>query len=163
MPIMPDMNDSDTRAFNDRWNAIHHNYLEPPLLNDVNAKLAFEPEDREPYEKSKTEALAMVWDAMPPNMVQADKVAAMTRAHAALAQSYMKHGLTQDMQAAALRALSTPVPLLTTLERELLAALKEAAAVIKVWHGPAAWDIYYRASPEMKRINAAIAKAEGRS
>ena len=44
---------------------------------------------------------------------------------------------------------------------ELLEALKEAVAIIEIWHGPQAWDIYNKASPEMKRINAAIAKATG--
>ena len=46
---------------------------------------------------------------------------------------------------------------------ELLEALKKAKDVIRVWHGPIAWDIYDRASPEMTEINAAIANAEGRS
>lgn len=46
---------------------------------------------------------------------------------------------------------------------ELLEALKTAKETIRVWHGPNAWDIYDRASPEMKVINSAISKAEGRS
>lgn len=46
---------------------------------------------------------------------------------------------------------------------DLLAALKTAKEAIRVWHGPNQWDIYDRASPEMKAINSAIAKAEGRS
>lgn len=46
---------------------------------------------------------------------------------------------------------------------ELLEALKTAKETIRAWHGPNAWDIYDRASPEMKAINSAIAKAEGRS
>ena len=46
---------------------------------------------------------------------------------------------------------------------ELLEALKAARETIRAWHGPNAWDIYDRASPEMKAINSAIAKAEGRS
>jgi len=51
---------------------------------------------------------------------------------------------------------------------ELLAALNLAVATIRIWHGigmgPAeshAWFLY-QDSPEMKKINAAIAKAEGR-
>lgn len=46
---------------------------------------------------------------------------------------------------------------------DLLAALRRAKETIRVWHGPNAWDIYDRVSPEMVAINAAIAKAEGRS
>ena len=46
---------------------------------------------------------------------------------------------------------------------ELLQALKKAKETIRAWHGPNAWDIYDRASPEMKAIKSAIAKAEGRS
>ncbi len=46
---------------------------------------------------------------------------------------------------------------------ELLEALKTAKEAIRAWHGPNEWDIYDRASPEMKAINSAIAKAEGRS
>ena len=44
---------------------------------------------------------------------------------------------------------------------ELLEALEEAKSIIRTWHGEEAWDIYDLASPEMKRINAAIAKARG--
>ena len=51
---------------------------------------------------------------------------------------------------------------------ELLAALKAAVRLIRTWHGmgmgPAeqqAWELY-QASPEMRSINATIAKAEGR-
>ncbi len=46
---------------------------------------------------------------------------------------------------------------------DMLEALRMAKETIRVWHGPNAWDIYDRASPEMKAINSAIAKAEGRS
>jgi len=46
---------------------------------------------------------------------------------------------------------------------DMLEALKAAKETIRVWHGPNAWDIYDRSSPEMKAINEAIAKAEGRS
>jgi hypothetical protein len=42
----------------------------------------------------------------------------------------------------------------------LLQALRDARTAIKVFHGPVAWDIYERSSPEMKRIDAAIAAAE---
>lgn len=42
---------------------------------------------------------------------------------------------------------------------DLLEALKTAKETIRLWHGPVSWDIYDRASPEMKAINAAIAKA----
>ena len=45
---------------------------------------------------------------------------------------------------------------------DLLAALMTAKEVIRVWHGPNAWEIYDRVSPEMKAINAALAKAEGK-
>jgi hypothetical protein len=52
---------------------------------------------------------------------------------------------------------------------ELLDALKAAVRTIRTWHGLGTtggaeqllWELY-QASPEMKRINAAIAKAEGR-
>jgi transposase len=43
---------------------------------------------------------------------------------------------------------------------ELLAALKEAKEVIHTWHGKEAWEIHNEHSPEMQRINSAIAKAE---
>ncbi|HVT36320.1 MAG TPA: hypothetical protein VHE37_12075 [Nevskiaceae bacterium] len=46
---------------------------------------------------------------------------------------------------------------------ELLAALKDARETIRTWHGPVAWEIYDKESPEMKRLNSAIAKAEGRA
>ena len=42
---------------------------------------------------------------------------------------------------------------------ELLAALIDAKETIKAWHGEDAWDLYQH-SPEMKRINEAIQKAE---
>ena len=42
---------------------------------------------------------------------------------------------------------------------ELLAALKQAKDIIKIWHGSNAWEIYDNQSPEMKMINAAILKA----
>lgn len=53
---------------------------------------------------------------------------------------------------------------------DLLAALKGAVDTIRTWHdmqepadqaGPA-WDIYRQHAPEMQRIHAAMAKAEGR-
>lgn len=43
----------------------------------------------------------------------------------------------------------------------VLAALKEARDIIRIWHGPSGWEIYDRQSPEMQRINAAIARGEG--
>lgn len=43
---------------------------------------------------------------------------------------------------------------------ELLAALQTAAETIRAWHGEDLWDNYQH-SPEMKEINAAIAKATG--
>lgn len=145
---------------NDRWTAIHHNYLEPPLLNDVNAKLAFEPEDLAPYEKTKIEALTLVWDAMPPNMVRADKVAAMKRAHVALAQSYLKHGLTQDMQAAALKASSAPGPRLTDLERELLDSCRSLVEALElIGRDHAVW--WPHDGDLVVRARSAIAKATG--
>lgn len=53
-------------------------------------------------------------------------------------------------------------------QTELVAALRCAVRTIRVWHGmgmsaadAAAWSLY-QASPEMKQINAALAKAEDR-
>ena len=46
---------------------------------------------------------------------------------------------------------------------EMYEALKEAVTIIKIWHGDMGWEIYNRASPEMKRINAVLAKADGRT
>jgi len=46
------------------------------------------------------------------------------------------------------------------MHAELLAALKLAKNTIKYLHGPVAWEIYDKASPEMKVINAAIEKGE---
>lgn len=48
---------------------------------------------------------------------------------------------------------------------EFLAALKSAKSTIRNWHDmlhtyPGAWAIYERNAPEMKAINAAIAKDE---
>ncbi len=39
---------------------------------------------------------------------------------------------------------------------QLHSALIEAMLTIKALHGPAAWDIYERNAPEMKRIRAAM-------
>lgn len=41
----------------------------------------------------------------------------------------------------------------------LVAALTEAIQLIRIWHGEEAWDIYAKHSPEMKRLNAALALA----
>ena len=41
----------------------------------------------------------------------------------------------------------------------LRAALTEAKRTIRALHGSAAWDIYEAHSPEMKKINAALADA----
>jgi len=43
---------------------------------------------------------------------------------------------------------------------ELLKALREAIEIVKIFHGPSAWDIYESKAPEMQRWKAAIAKAE---
>lgn len=58
---------------------------------------------------------------------------------------------------------------LRTRRRDLLEALKLAVRTIRTWHGMGmgaaetqAWSLY-QASPEMQRINAAIAKAEARA
>lgn len=44
--------------------------------------------------------------------------------------------------------------------KALTVALEDAKQTIQALHGPIAWDIYNGSSPEMKRLNAAIAKAE---
>lgn len=44
---------------------------------------------------------------------------------------------------------------------DLLEAVRDAIETIHEWHGDVAWDLYQH-SPEMKRLNAAIAKVEGR-
>lgn len=50
---------------------------------------------------------------------------------------------------------------------DLLAALKRTVDTIKAWHclhgDEIGWDIYLQHAPEMQAINAAIAKAKGRS
>lgn len=43
--------------------------------------------------------------------------------------------------------------------QELAEALKEAKATIRVYHGEPAWEIYERCSPEIKKLNAALASA----
>jgi len=43
---------------------------------------------------------------------------------------------------------------------ELYEQLKAAIEIIRIWHGGDAWDIYLNHSPEMKRIRAALEKAE---
>ena len=48
----------------------------------------------------------------------------------------------------------------SSIVAELLAALIKAKATIKEWHGKDGWEIYDRCSPEMKRLNGAIAKAQ---
>jgi len=45
---------------------------------------------------------------------------------------------------------------------DMLAALRESIGIIRTFHGPQAWDIYHEHSPEMKRLRAAIAAAEGK-
>lgn len=42
----------------------------------------------------------------------------------------------------------------------LIDALREAKDLIKIWHGDVAWDVYDALSPEMIRINRALALAE---
>ena len=59
------------------------------------------------------------------------------------------------------KSLLRKIALAMNCHDELLAALKEALATIKVFHGKPAWDIYERCAPEMQRFKAAIAKAEG--
>lgn len=44
---------------------------------------------------------------------------------------------------------------------QMLRALEKAKEIIRVWHGPNAWYIYERSSPEMQEINSAIKKAKG--
>ena len=44
--------------------------------------------------------------------------------------------------------------------RSLSDALLEAKALIKIWHGDVAWDVYDVHSPEMLRINRALYLAE---
>jgi len=43
---------------------------------------------------------------------------------------------------------------------ELVEALRDAMTCIKVFHGPTAWDIYEKQSPEMKRFHAILAKVQ---
>lgn len=40
---------------------------------------------------------------------------------------------------------------------DLVKALEKAKEIIRIWHGPDAWEIYDSHSPEMKPINAALA------
>lgn len=42
----------------------------------------------------------------------------------------------------------------------MIEVLKQAVAVIKQWHGPLAWDIYYNNAPEMKAIRETIQQFE---
>lgn len=44
---------------------------------------------------------------------------------------------------------------------DLLVALEEAIAAVRVFHGPAEWETYRDHSPEMKRWTALIARAKG--
>lgn len=46
---------------------------------------------------------------------------------------------------------------------DLYEALEDALTTIKALHGPVAWGIYERSSPEMQRYNAALRKARGES
>lgn len=41
--------------------------------------------------------------------------------------------------------------------KALSTALVEANQLIRLWHGEEAWDIYEKHSPEMRRINSALA------
>jgi hypothetical protein len=75
----------------------------------------------------------------------------------------MKTTLDEDIA-----RLSQSIDWIIESRAELIAALNLAVATIRIWHGmgmgPAeneAW-FSYQSSPEMKQINAAIAKAEGR-
>lgn len=45
---------------------------------------------------------------------------------------------------------------------KLVEAVREALGAIKVFHGEPGWDIYESNAPEMKRIAAALAEAEGK-
>jgi hypothetical protein len=42
----------------------------------------------------------------------------------------------------------------------LLAELKRAVHLIRLWHGEVGWDLYYQMSPEMNAIRQAIGRAE---
>jgi hypothetical protein len=45
------------------------------------------------------------------------------------------------------------------INRVLVEALKDARLTIQALHGPIAWDIYEKCSPEMKRIDGALKQA----
>lgn len=112
-----------------RADAIKGAYLFPDMAANVSAKLAFEPDDQAAYRKTREEALGAVFDALPTPITGEDFLRAMINAEGALAESYLKHGLTQDMKAAALRTIAPRV--LSALEGELLEQLKIAVQWIK--------------------------------
>ena len=55
---------------------------------------------------------------------------------------------------------ATTIASLRAQNAELRAALKEAIDVVKIFHGPPAWDIYESRAPEMQRWKAALAKSQ---
>lgn len=70
--------------------------------------------------------------------------------------------LADDQAAAEVSSTPTASPAQESpadITTELLEALKKAKQTIRDWHGEIAWD-HYQSSPEMKAINAALAKAE---
>ena len=70
-------------------------------------------------------------------------------------EAYCADGNTTTEEARANAHLIAAAP-------ELYEALMEAKEIIRIMHGDLAWGIYDQHSPEMKRINNALAKAEGR-
>ena len=68
--------------------------------------------------------------------------------------------LGEYLTARTAEAFQDEIARLKTLNGELVATLREAKRTIKALHGPVAWDIYDANSPEMKKINTALAKAD---
>lgn len=77
------------------------------------------------------------------------------------ARAWMMGGIDPDEREAWLAEIDATANLISAAP-DMLEALKAAKDAIRAWHGSNAWEIYDRSSPEMKAINAAIAKAEGR-
>lgn len=78
------------------------------------------------------------------------------------AEAWAKGGIDPDEREAWLAETDATSNLIAAAP-DMLEALKTAKETIRAWHGPNAWEIYDRVSPEMRVINEAIAKAEGRS
>lgn len=83
-----------------------------------------------------------------------DCIIAEMRDGAFIGEANTKYIVDEEMEANAeliVRAVNS--------RSELAEALKEAMECIRIFHGPQAWEIYERSSPEMQRFKTALKNA----